>query len=197
MKAAQAVAAEYDAPGFAARSILASTHPFLAAEGSAFFYYSRLAEFPKKYSSAEIKGDVGTGLSSRNARFRSRQVSPLLIPSMFLLPRLTTVSSGLARRNYCAARFGRCGARQIYLVRLDGRLAGRALLVGLLGTGRKRTNLLGPFALFLFRALSFNPGRLLRTLRLSRINRGSCFEAPSTPCPLLRAGCRLLGVLRP
>src|SRR5258708_10679113 len=63
MKAAQAATAEYDAR-IRRAEYLASAHPFAA---EVLRFYSRLAEFQKIFS-AEIKGDVGTGLSSRKLR---------------------------------------------------------------------------------------------------------------------------------
>src|SRR5260370_16741591 len=88
MKAAQAAAAEYDAR-IRRAEYLASTHPFAA---EVLRFYSRLADFQKTFY-AEIKGDVGTGLSSR--KLGSDRVSSLPFDSMNVFPRLTTFLASL------------------------------------------------------------------------------------------------------
>src|SRR5258708_40271308 len=88
MKAAQAAAAEYDAR-IRRAEYLASAHPFAA---EVLRFYSRLAEFQKTFY-REIKGDVGTGLSSR--KVGSERGSSLPFDSMNVLPRLTPFPSFL------------------------------------------------------------------------------------------------------
>src|SRR5258708_39496878 len=83
MKGAKAGAAEYSAR-IRRAEYLGSAHPFAA---EVLRFYSRLADFQKTFY-AEIKGDVGTGLSSR--KLGSDRVSSLPFDSMNVLPRLTT-----------------------------------------------------------------------------------------------------------
>src|SRR5258706_14625960 len=89
MKPAQAAAAEYDARIHRAE-YLASAHPFAA---EVLRFYSRLAGVQKIFS-AEIKGDVGTGLSSR--KLGSDRARSLPFDSINVLPRLTTFLAFLA-----------------------------------------------------------------------------------------------------
>src|SRR5258707_810528 len=138
MKAAQAVAAEYDAR-IRRAEYLASAHPFAA---EVLRFYSRLAEFQKIFS-AEIKGDVGTGLSSR--KLGSDRVSSLPFDSINVLPRLTTFLALLAETAPPALA---AAARQIS--RLDAG-SQRALLSAYWELGRS-DQMLGPFALFVPRA---------------------------------------------
>src|SRR5258705_1624868 len=89
MKAAQAAAAEYDAR-IRRAEYMGSAHPFAV---EVLRFYSRLAEFQKIFS-AEIKGDVGTGLSSR--KLGSDRARSLPFDSINVLPRLTTFLALLA-----------------------------------------------------------------------------------------------------
>jgi len=177
MKAAQAAAAEYDAR-IRRAEYLASAHPFAA---EVLRFYSRLAEFQKTFY-AEIKGDVGTGLSSR--KLGSDRVSSLPFDSMNVLPRLTTFLALLAESAPPALAGA---ARQIS--RLDAG-SQRSLLSAYWELGGS-DQLLGPFAQFVPRAF-LQP---ITELFASRITAPASLSTEHV-CPLC-GGVPLLGVLRP
>src|SRR6267154_2549164 len=177
MQAAQAAAAEYDAR-IRRAEYLASAHPFAA---EVLRFYSRLVEFQKIFS-AEIKGDVGTGLSSR--KLGSDRASSLPFDSINVLPRLTTFLVLLAET---APPTLAAAARQIS--RLDAG-SQRALLSAYWELGGSE-RLLGPFAVFVPRAF-IQP---ITELFASRITAAPALSTQHA-CPLC-GGLPLLGVLRP
>jgi len=177
MKAAQAAAAEYDAR-IRRAEYLASAHAFAA---EVLRFYSRLAEFQKTFY-AEIKGDVGTGLSSR--KLGSDRVSSLPFDSMNVLPRLTTFLALLAESAPPALAGA---ARQVS--RLDAG-SQRSLLSAYWELGGS-DQLLGPFAQFVPRAF-LQP---ITELFASRITAPASLSTEHV-CPLC-GGVPLLGVLRP
>ncbi len=177
MKAAQAAGAEYDAR-IRRAEYLASAHPFAA---EVLRFYSRLAEFQKIFY-AEIKSDVGTGLSSR--KLGSDRVSSLPFDYINVLPRLTTFLALLAESAPSALA---AAARQIS--RLDA-ASQRSLLSAYWELGGS-DQLLGPFGLFVPRAF-IQP---ITEVFASRITAPPALSTQHA-CPLC-GGLPLLGVLRP
>src|SRR5438309_9077570 len=138
MKAAQAAAAEYEAR-IQRAEYLASIHPFAA---EVLRFYSRLAEFQKTFF-AELKSDVGIGLSSR--KFGSERVSSMPFDYIDVLPRVTTFLALLSESAPFALA---AAARQIS--RLDAS-SQRSLLSAYWQLGGT-DQLIGPFAQFVPRA---------------------------------------------
>jgi FdhE protein len=177
MKAAQAAAAEYDAR-IRRAEYLASAHPFAA---EVLRFYSRLAEFQRTFH-AEIKGDVGTGLSSR--KLGVDRANSLPFDYINVLPRLTTF---LALLGECAPSALAAAAGQIS--RLDAS-SQRSLLSAYWELGGS-DQLIGPFAQFVPRAF-LQP---ITELFASRITAPLALATQHT-CPFC-SGLPLLGVLRP
>jgi len=177
MKAAQAVAAEYDAR-IRRAEYLASTYPF--AE-EVLRFYSRLAEFQKTFY-AEFKSDVKTGLPSR--KLGSARAGSFPFDSINVLPRLTTF---LALLGETAPSALATAARQISRLDADSL---RSLLAAYWELGGSDQSV-GPFAQFVPRAF-------LQPLAEFFASRATAPPALSTQhaCPLCD-GLPLLGVLRP